>query len=170
MMKRISLLGLLLLPALTWAEDPRIRFNQQVRPILSDTCFQCHGPDRNKRKPTSNPLRLDLVEQATATRKHGAAIVPGKPDKSLVLQRIHSDDPDEVMPPSDSKRTLSAEQKKVIGDWIAQGAPYEDHWAYVPPQKPTLPEVSKPGWARNAIDRFILSRLDREGALRDQVA
>jgi hypothetical protein len=138
-----------------------IRYGRDIRPILSDRCFGCHGPDANKRKEN---LRLDLAESATAPRDESAAIVPGSKAQSLVWARINHHDPEEVMPPPDSnRRALSAEEKERIGRWIDQGAVYEPHWAFTPPQRPFVPSMADDGWCRNDIDRFIFARLEQEG-------
>src|SRR5438874_10598589 len=109
-----------------------IRFNRDIRPVLSDNCFFCHGPDQNKRK---GKLRLDVREEAIAR----LAIVPGKPDESKLIQRIFTTDTDDLMPPPQSHKTLTPEQKQLFRRWIAQGAEYQKHWAYVPPVKPSVP-------------------------------
>src|ERR1700722_8291843 len=133
----ISSLGLLTMfsGAETRAETktsmPELQFNRDIRPILSDRCFKCHGPDKNSRKAN---LRLDRAEDAYAESKKsdGCAIVPGKPEQSLVCRRIFSSDPDEMMPPGDSHLALSAAEKEKIKRWIAQGARYQPHWAFIP--------------------------------------
>ena len=136
-------------------------FNRDVRPILSENCFTCHGPDKNKRKAG---LRLDLKESATATLESGdRAVVPGDVEKSRLLKVIVSTDDDDRMPPKKTGKTLSREQVDVLRDWIAQGAEFKPHWAYVPPERPSLPTVKTKGWVRNEIDRFILARLEKEG-------
>lgn len=135
-------------------------FNHDVRPILSEHCFSCHGPDEASRKAK---LRLDLHDDAVADRGGYAAIVPGQPDASAIMQRILSHDPDEVMPPPATKKSLKPEQIETLRAWIAGGATYEAHWAFVPPQRPELPPVSNPTWVRNPIDAFVLARLDQEG-------
>src|SRR4051812_42888853 len=138
------------------AGDTPLSYNHDVRPILSENCFYCHGQDANKRK---GDLRLDIREEALAAK----AFVPGQPDKSELVTRIFTTDEDDHMPPLKSHRVLTAEQKELLKRWVAEGAVYEPHWAYVAPVRATLPEVKKADWARNAIDRFILARLEREG-------
>jgi hypothetical protein len=130
-------------------------FNSQVRPILSRHCFKCHGPDDKARKAK---LRLDV--RAEAVRR---AIVPGKPDQSRLLRRVRSTDPDEVMPPPSTKNPLTAEEKRVLERWIAARAEYTPHWAFVPPRQVSLPPVRQADWPRNAIDHFVLARLEAEG-------
>src|SRR5262249_41597356 len=135
-------------------------FASKVRPILAGYCFKCHGPDEKTRKAK---LRLDVRDEAlrpARSRKH--AIVPGKPDQSELVARIFSEDESEVMPPPATQLVLSAEQKQLLRKWIADGAVYTQHWAFIPPVRPRLPGVSKPSWPLNPIDHFVLARLDRE--------
>jgi hypothetical protein len=141
------------------AEPPTVSFNRDIRPIMSDTCFKCHGPATQK----SN-LRLDVREDAIKTDKHGVApIVPGKPGDSEVVRRIFSTDEDEIMPPPNAHRTLTARQKETIKQWISQGAAYQRHWSLEPPIKAPLPTVTGLGYqVNNAIDLFIADRLRRE--------
>jgi len=137
-----------------------IHFNHDIRPILSENCLLCHGPDHTGRKAD---LRLDQAENAYAAHDTGTPIVPGKVDQSEVIKRITSSDPDEHMPPPKSGKKLSAKQIETIREWIAQGAKYEKHWAFIRPTRPELPAVSDAKWCRNPIDRFVLARLDSEG-------
>lgn len=139
----------------------KVDFNFHIKPILSDRCFACHGPDANKRKAE---LRLDIAENAYAALASGAghALVPGKPGQSAVYERILSDDPEYVMPPPESNLQLSAGEKALLVRWIQQGAVYSDHWAFIPPKPQELPAVKQTGWANNAIDRFILARLEKQ--------
>ncbi len=134
----------------------KIEFNRDIRPILSDKCFACHGPDTTKLK---GKLRLDLRDVAV---KKGA-IVPGKPDESELVRRIHATDGEERMPPPKSNKTLTAAEKDLLKRWIAAGADYKVHWAYVAPRLATLPAVKNMTWPRNPIDHFILARLEQEG-------
>jgi hypothetical protein len=127
-------------------------FTRDVRPILAKNCFKCHGPDEKTRK---GGLRLDVREAALA-----AAIVPGQPGKSELMSRIHAGDPAKVMPPPSTKIQLTTQQKDVLQRWIAAGAKYQKHWAFVPPRQPTPPKVMHKEWVRNAIDAFILARLE----------
>ena len=131
----------------------RVEFSRDVRPILADNCFPCHGPDARHRKAD---LRLDREEHAAARE----AIVPGRPEASLVVSRIFSDNPDERMPPADSKKSLSDRDKEILKLWIGQGARYEAHWAYQPPRRVEPPEIAG---VLNPIDRFVQTRLNREG-------
>jgi cytochrome c553 len=139
------------------ANDPApLAYNRDVRPILVEHCFACHGADSASRKAD---LRLDQRDAAI----EAGAIVPGDPDSSVMLDRICSDDPDLVMPPPAVKKPLSAEQKEVLARWIREGAAYQPHWSYIPPVRPDLPAVANGAWVRNPIDRFILARLEAEG-------
>ena len=124
--------------AATTAEGPD--FNREVRPILSNYCFKCHGPDDKTRKAK---LRLDVRESALREADSGLkTIVPGQPDESEVIVRIFSKDPDEVMPPPSMKKDLTAAQRDILKRWIAAGAEYQPHWAFVKPQRPAVPELS----------------------------
>lgn len=157
--------GLLLIAITTTAasaadQPAEVRFNEHIRPILSANCFACHGFDQKQRKAE---LRLDVAEGAYAERSGGAAAIkPGSLAGSDVWNRIISDDPDVVMPPPSTKRSLTPEQKQLIRRWIEQGAKYEKHWAFETPARQAAPAVNDPGWVKNAIDRFILARLERE--------
>ena len=131
-------------------------FNRDIRPILSENCFYCHGQDGNKRQAD---LRLDDRESAVDF----GAIVPHEPESSELVQRMRHSDPDLRMPPADSNRQLSDEQKEKLEAWIAAGAPYARHWAFETPRRPELPEVDQAGWIRQPIDRFVLARLEVEG-------
>ncbi len=142
------------------ATSGKIDFQRQVRPILSDNCFLCHGPDKGTRMVD---LRLDIQEGAFAARKNGTPIVAGKPDESLLIKRIYSDDPAFRMPPVFAHKTLTAEQKDTLRRWIEQGANWTQHWAFVPPKKAPPPEVKMTAWPRNDIDRFILAKLEAQG-------
>jgi hypothetical protein len=139
-----------------------VRYGRDIRPILSDRCFLCHGPDRETREAD---LRLDSFADATAPREDGQpAIVPGDAGASELWRRITSDDPDYQMPPPESnKRKLSEDELAAIGRWIGEGAEYEEHWAFVGPERPPAPDVADAAWPRNEIDRFILGSLERQG-------
>ena len=143
----------------TWAEGD-ISFARDIRPILSDNCFRCHGPSEKQRKAK---LRLDIAESAMRDRDGHAAIVPGKPNESVLIARIFAGDPDEVMPPPASHKTLSQEQKTLLSRWIEEGADYKRHWAFVTPTRPAAPVVENATWIRNPIDSFVLGRLERNG-------
>jgi hypothetical protein len=165
----------LAVPLLLWraacpdagAADPAPRpqaidFSRDIRPILSDNCFACHGPDNNKRKAK---LRLDTRDGATAMLQSGAgrAVVPGKPEESVLLDRVTATEPGSRMPPQKSGKHLTARQIDLLRQWIAEGAKWPAHWAFVPPQRPPLPQVTDSAWPRNPIDYFILARLEAEG-------
>ncbi len=130
--------------------ERRVDFNFDIKPILSDRCFVCHGPDEEAREAE---LRLDLAESAAGV------LVPGEPDESELYRRITSDDPDEVMPPADSNLSLSADEVDVVRRWIEQGAEYEGHWSFLPLRDVEVPEIDGAGWARGPIDQFILQQL-----------
>lgn len=140
-----------------------VSYNFDIRPILSDKCFICHGPDANKRQAG---LRLDIAEEAykALVENPGAhALVPGEPLKSQVYLRITSGDSTFRMPPAESNLSLTSREITLIGKWIEQGAKYEPHWAFVPPQRPSLPEIRNEEWPRNEIDHFILKKLEKAG-------
>ena len=139
-----------------------VDFNRDIRSILSNKCFQCHGPDESKRQGN---LRLDVRDGAVAELDSGSvAVVPGKPEQSELVRRIVSDDVDERMPPTDSGRTLSPEEIRLLTEWIQQGGNYAQHWSYVRPVRPSVPVPQElyASWPQNSIDRFILDRLQRE--------
>ncbi len=138
-----------------------IDFQRDIRPLLSATCFECHGPDESHRE---GELRLDLQADAFADRGGYAAFVAGDIEASAALQRIISNDPDELMPPADSgKKKLTPEQVEMIRQWIAQGAQWSGHWAFEPPQRAEIPDVQNQSFVRTPIDAFVLARLEREG-------
>jgi hypothetical protein len=130
--------------------EERVRFNRDVRPILTDNCFLCHGPDKNHRKAD---LRLDIREDAIKA----GALVPGKPDKSPLIERICSDEPQQLMPPPRSNKKLTEQHKALLKRWIAEGAEYEGHWAFLKPVKPAVPEGS------SGIDFLVGQRLAQLG-------
>jgi hypothetical protein len=131
-------------------------YNRDVRPILAENCFACHGPDSAARKAK---LRLDVRDEAIRS----GAITPGKPDESEALRRVLSDDADEVMPPPKTKKVLTKAQKDVLRQWVAAGAEYQKHWSLIAPTRPPLPAVKNKAWVRNPIDNFILARLESAG-------
>ncbi len=138
-----------------------IRFNRDIRPILSDKCFQCHGTDASQRKAK---LRLDIVKGATTPAASGStAIVPGNLDESELYRRITTEDGDERMPPAKTGKALSAAEVQKLKKWIEQGAEFEGHWAFIPPVRPDLPTVKHTDWVRNPIDSFVLAKLEKEG-------
>lgn len=132
----------------------RVDFNRDIRPILADVCFHCHGPDQAKRKAK---LRLDTEEGASAV------ITPKDPAASRLMQKITADEETERMPPATSGRKLSAAQIALLGRWIEQGAKWQKHWSLIPPRQPPIPSLRSPDWVRGPIDAFILAKLEREG-------
>jgi hypothetical protein len=136
--------------------DGKIQYNRDIKPILSENCFACHGPDANKR---SADLRLD--QRADAIEAN--AFVPSSADQSEMITRIFSKDPDSVMPTPSSHKTLTSQQKELLKAWINEGAEYQSHWAFLPVGRPDLPQVRNVAWVRNPIDRFVLSGLERLG-------
>lgn len=147
---------LLTLAAATPSAAGELQFNQDIRPILSENCFYCHGQDGNKRKAD---LRLDDRDGAIAMK----AIVPGNAEASELVKRMFSTDPDEVMPPPDSHRHITPEQREKLKQWINEGAKYEPHWAFVAPVRPPVPAVANAAWPRNEVDRFVLAKLEANG-------
>ena len=143
------------------AAAPAIDFNREIKPIFSEHCYACHGPDDKKRK---GGLRLDQRDGATNELKSGArAVVPGDLKNSALIGRIFSTDPDEQMPPPDHGKPLSAAQKESLRRWIAQGAEWKGHWSLTQPQRPAWPRVKDKNWPRNPLDQFILARLEKDG-------
>ncbi len=135
---------------------PKVDFSRDIRPILTDRCLHCHGPDAATRKAG---LRLDIEAEAKKE-----AIVPGNPDASELIKRVISQDPDEIMPPAEShKPALTPAEVETFRNWIAQGAVWSSHWAFAPISSPAPPAVADATWPRNDIDRFILARLEKEG-------
>ncbi len=166
-MPRLYLL-ILLIP-LTLVADPvvgdgqkKLTFNRDVRPILSDRCYTCHGPDKNQRKTA---LRFDRESEAfAALARGGFAIVRGKPDESVLLKRVTSTDPVFRMPPAyEGHDALSDVEIETLRLWIEQGAEWERHWSFIPPVKAEMPDVGRLEWVRNAIDQLVLARLEQEG-------
>ncbi len=144
-------------------DAPReIVFNRDIRPILSNHCFQCHGPDRIQRQAD---LRLDREENALSplASGEGAAIVPGKSAESVLMARVATTDEALIMPPPEIGKPLTAEQIETLRLWIDSGAPWQKHWSFLTPERPATPAVANSGWPKNAIDSFILHRLEAEG-------
>jgi len=139
---------------------PTVDYTRDVRPILADNCFHCHGPDEAERQAD---LRLDAWEDAGDIRGAGAVVLPSKPEESELLARVTTEDADLHMPPADSGKTLSPEQIEILKKWIGEGASHKGHWAFTAPARPTIPTVRDPGWVRNPIDAFVLARLEGEG-------
>ncbi|HWL08401.1 MAG TPA: DUF1549 domain-containing protein, partial [Planctomicrobium sp.] len=145
------------------ASEKTIDFNRDIRPILFNNCIKCHGPDEAERHGGGDHgLRLDTFEGATEDLDGSAAVTPGDPDKSELIARITSDDPDLVMPPASSGKKLTEGEVTLLRRWIAEGGTFSKHWSYSKPARPELPEVRQTDWPRNPIDRFILSRLEQE--------
>lgn len=167
-LRRIVLIGLatmtfvgLALPEQGQTQSKRIDFGRDIRPILSDKCFACHGPDATSRNLR---LRLDSEEGVKADLGRGRrAIVAGDPGRSELVRRITSTDESMRMPPADATHQLTESEKTLLIEWIRQGAPWQQHWAFVAPRRPELPAVSNQQWGRNEIDRFVLARLEKEG-------
>ncbi|MGI8966444.1 MAG: DUF1549 domain-containing protein, partial [Limisphaerales bacterium] len=138
----------------------RIDYNRDIRPIFSENCYPCHGPDSNKRKAG---LRLDRNEEPFKKLEDGKIpIVPGQPEQSELIRRITATD-DDQMPPIKSEKKLSSAQIDLLARWVKQGAEWKGHWAYLKPERPQVPKIKNRSWPRNAIDNFILARLEKEG-------
>lgn len=139
-----------------FAADAPLEFNRDIRPILAEYCFSCHGPDSASRK---GDLRLDVRDAAIER----SAIAPGDLTKSELIARIESLDADEVMPPAATKKSLTPEQKSLLKRWIEQGAEYQPHWSFLPPVRPQIPAVNNQSWVKNPIDAFVLAKLEAVG-------
>ncbi|MCL6267087.1 PSD1 and planctomycete cytochrome C domain-containing protein [Flagellimonas myxillae] len=140
-----------------------IDFSFHIKPILSDRCFACHGPDKNA---IEGGLSLNQAEDAYAAigeNKDRYAIVPGDLEKSELVNRIFSEDPNLVMPPPESNLSLSSYEKELLKKWISQGAVFKKHWAFVPPEDKDVPQVENDGWSQNEIDKFVLKKLEEQG-------
>jgi hypothetical protein len=160
-LKSISFFLLVLSAAHQLPAADKIDYQREIRPLLADRCFSCHGRDADHRE---GGLRLDEFEAALKGGDSGEkSIVRGQPDKSELIRRIFSSDADEQMPPPKSKKMLSSTEKNLLKRWIAEGAEYKAHWAFTAPTRPEIPSVKKTAWPKNDIDRFILARLEREG-------
>ncbi len=157
----VSLLtGWLTLPAHSHAKPP-LDFSRDIKPILSNKCFFCHGPDASQRKGgAEGGLRLDTAEGMTVDLGGYFAVVPGKPAESEIIRRISSRDPDEVMPPPATNKSLSPQEISLTSEWIQQGAKFSVHWSYVKAVRPDLPALKDNAWPRNEIDRFLLARME----------
>lgn len=156
----IVLLSTIAFQVQAFEDHRRIDFNRDVRPILSDNCFTCHGPDEQQRV---NDLRLDRSEDIFADRNGHRVIVPGDVAASILHQRISSSDAEQRMPPRDSGRQLTEAQIQILAEWIQQGAEWKEHWAFVAPQRHESPQTQSNTWRRNPIDDFVLARLEQEG-------
>ncbi|TWT73410.1 DUF1553 domain-containing protein [Allorhodopirellula solitaria] len=159
MLPNLTIPFALLLGTALWSVSAfagEIDFNREIRPILSENCFYCHGQDPNHREAD---LRLDVRQDAL---DYGA-FEPGDAEASVLIERVLSDDPDMLMPPPDANRTLTDAEKALLRQWVDEGAEYQQHWAFVAPVRPAVPSVTDPQWARNAIDFFVLSKLEENG-------
>ncbi len=158
----LPVLGFVLGSSIVAAEPspPPVEFNRDIRPILADKCFTCHGPDAGHRKAD---LRLDVEASAKADRGGSRAITPGQPTASEVIARITRKTKSGRMPPAKSGKTLSPEEITLIRRWIEQGAVYQPHWSFLPPRRPPVPLVKNQAWPRGAIDRFILAQIEAHG-------
>src|SRR5215831_945297 len=149
--------------AMAWAasaaQTGTVEFNRDIRPILSDRCYACHGPDEGKR---ASKLRLDTETGAKADLGNHFAIVPGDPAASELIRRITAPDV-RRMPPAYAASRLSKAEIDTLTRWIAQGAVWQKHWSFITTRRPDLPEVHHSKWPRNPIDSFVLARLEREG-------
>jgi hypothetical protein len=156
--RRTALLALLVvtLPAGPLCAADKPQYNRDVRPILAENCFACHGPDKMARK---GKLRLDVRDEAIKA----GALVPGKPEESGLVERIFTSDKRDLMPPVKSHKKLTQAQKDVLRAWVAGGAEYQAHWSFIPPVRVAPPAVKDTAWVRNPIDRFILARLEKHG-------
>lgn len=151
---------LAVLGPLALAASDRLSFNENIQPILSENCYPCHGMDAKGRK---GELRLDGEEFAFAPREGGPAIVRGDPDRSLLIRRVESTDERKVMPPPEAHKHLKPAEIALLRRWIAEGARYEKHWAWLPPERPSRPVTRGAKWARQELDHFVLERLEGEG-------
>ncbi len=141
----------------------KISFNEHIQPILSENCYHCHGPDSGTREPKDEPLRLDRVADAFTPRENGKpVIIKGDAKASLLVKLIHETDPEAIMPPPKSHKTLKPEEIAMLERWIQQGGEYEPHWSFVPVKTPEVPSAGK-DWAVNPIDNFIAEKLDGSG-------
>ena len=156
----LATVGVVVLASLVSAsargEDEKLQYNRDIRSILAENCFACHGPDSASRKAS---LRLDKREDAIES----GAIEPGDPDVSEMIARVVADDAEQIMPPPSSKKTLLAEQKATLSRWVKEGAEYQPHWSYIAPKRSELPDVKDGDWPRNPIDRFVLANLEVKG-------
>ena len=137
-----------------------VQFNRDVRPIFSDKCYTCHGPDKGTRKTA---LRFDVESGAKADLGGRFAIVPGDVSKSLLIERITSANKALRMPPAHTGAALTPREIGILKRWVEQGAKWQKHWSFLPPERPAYPDLKDSRWPRNGVDHFVLSRLEREG-------
>ncbi len=149
------------------AQESPVQFNRDIRPILSDKCYTCHGPDPGNRK---TKLRFDLESAATADLGSRYAIVPGDPGKSEMIRRVTAENKAMRMPPASSGSALTAHEIDLLRRWVQQGAKWQKHWSFIPPLRSALPVVKNSAWPRNEIDLFVLDRLERENLTPSQEA
>lgn len=154
-------------PQLVSVEGP-VSFNRDIQPILSEYCYHCHGPDSGSREPKDNPVRLDLEKEAFVPRENGKpVIIKGNPEESYLMKLVRSTDKDEVMPPDPSVnphgKVMKPSDIELLHRWIAEGAVYEDHWAYIAPKKQPLPKIPNKDWVRNELDYFVAEKLADSG-------
>jgi mono/diheme cytochrome c family protein len=142
------------------SEAPRVEFNREIRPILADNCYACHGPDRNQRKAE---LRLDMQEDLARVVGNIEAVRAGRLEESELLRRVLSEDPQQRMPPPESQKQLTPAQIELLRRWIEQGAAWQGHWAYLPITRPAIPPVADPQLVYNPIDAFVLAALAQQG-------
>ena len=140
--------------------QPAVSYNRDIRPILAKHCWACHGPDENARQAE---LRLDSFESATQMRTDHAAIRANDPENSELVKRVLSQDPDEMMPPADAGSRLTPTQIEMLRTWIAAGAKFETHWAFLPPVQSSLPQVNQIEWVKHSIDQFVLAKMEAAG-------
>lgn len=152
---------------LVGSASEKIVYARDVRPLLSNACFQCHGPDEDAREAD---LRLDRREGLFRKVEGVSIVAAGKPSQSELIRRILSHDPDEMMPPEAANKRLSEQQKRVLVEWVKQGAEWQDHWAFVRPERPAVPDDGQNAWCRNEIDAFILRRLRNAGLEPSEIA
>ena len=146
------------------AADRPVDFMRDIRPILSNNCFFCHGPDAKERKGGIDGLRFDTADGIVADLGDGRrAVIPGQPEKSELMHRVRTKDPDALMPPKSSGKKLTPQEIELLNDWIKQGGKYAAHWSYVKPVRPPLPQVGDAAWPKNEIDFFLLARMEKDG-------
>ncbi len=156
----LTIASLGIAPAAQSAGKERLVYGRDVRPILSENCFPCHGQDSKKRMAG---LRLDLFSGATVDRGGHVALAPGKPETSAIYQRITAEQKAKRMPPASSNRTLTSEQIAILKRWIEEGGEYTKHWAFVPPVRSAVPMTADPGWVKQPVDAFVHKHLESEG-------
>src|SRR4051812_17504980 len=142
------------------APGATVQFNRDIRPILSERCYTCHGPDERKRQ---SKLRLDMEAIAKSDLGGHFALVPGEPAASELIRRVTSKDEKRRMPPAYSGAArLTDREIDLLTRWVEQGAPWQKHWSFIPPVRPAVPEISDRNWPKNAVDHFVMAKLDSE--------